>query len=722
MENRTNAPPIFPRNERIYSLWEGLKQNKSKDAMPLFDMYHQKAMHELAGHALLKHINEIENASTPLEKGVLMANALAQNFHVHIHESELFASGTTVSRSYFDSIVQNDELAAAKNLYFPSRGNSHHIAVDYKKLISHGLLYIKEEVAGKLQTEQDPQKILFYNCMLKTIEAVLVFANRFKAEARRLFAMEASQKRKAELERIAAALSNVPQNPATTLFEGIQSIIIYHAFLQITERGNTSLGRIDYILHDLYTADISAGRITSQEASDFIAMLLVNSSLMTFYSDSITIAGQTECGKLFYNDLTYFCFDALYELKNENPQTGFRYMKGHPHSLFVRAMRPIFAGVTNPSIFGEETAVNALIKAGFEPPDARNYVNCQCVELSPQGKSNIISGAFYWDLSLPIKILMGLTGEKNVKEYDNFDELKAEYFQIMALKLGEICDTITEWQTNEHNIPIMFLVSSVLIDGTITKGKPCLLGGAKYNYTFPTFIAAATAVDSLAAIKQCVFEDKTATMAELAKACKNNFEGYEQLHSYLLSQCQKYGNNDPTTNHLMQEITTRVYAELTKYRNLYNEYIGPCYFGFLHHTEDCNTNIATPDGRKIGDAVSATFGSDMGRDVNGPTALLNSALSFDHTNATGGLAVNFTINKDLFTVEEEKEKLYALLKAYLEAGGMHVQFNFASKEELIAAKANPSQHFDLLVRVAGFTTRFVMLNESSQNNIISRVK
>ena len=43
-----------------------------------------------------------------------------------------------------------------------------------------------------------------------------------------------------------------------------------------------------------------------------------------------------------------------------------------------------------------------------------------------------------------------------------------------------------------------------------------------------------------------------------------------------------------------------------------------------------------------------------------------------------------------------------------------------SREELIAAKAEPQKYKSLRVRVSGFSATFISLNEALQDNVINR--
>ena len=53
-------------------------------------------------------------------------------------------------------------------------------------------------------------------------------------------------------------------------------------------------------------------------------------------------------------------------------------------------------------------------------------------------------------------------------------------------------------------------------------------------------------------------------------------------------------------------------------------------------------------------------------------------------------------------------------------GGLHMQINYVTKEELLKAKENPGEYPNLRVRVSGFSGNFVNLCESLQDDIIRR--
>jgi pyruvate-formate lyase len=74
-------------------------------------------------------------------------------------------------------------------------------------------------------------------------------------------------------------------------------------------------------------------------------------------------------------------------------------------------------------------------------------------------------------------------------------------------------------------------------------------------------------------------------------------------------------------------------------------------------------------------------------------------------------------------LEGDNRKIFAdYLKVWHEKGIPHTQFNVVSSEELREAKAQPEEHADLIVRVAGYSAHFIDLAENTQDSIIERTE
>lgn len=173
---------------------------------------------------------------------------------------------------------------------------------------------------------------------------------------------------------------------------------------------------------------------------------------------------------------------------------------------------------------------------------------------------------------------------------------------------------------------------------------------------------------------------------------------------------------------IVVRLYNRIAARLTGRKNVFGQSYGPQYFGWIAHAIRAAETGATPDGRLRGESISGTFGGDDGSDVSGPTALLCSATKFDHTLAAGGLAVNVALSPGVFRSATDCESLVDLILGYFGSGGMQVQFNCVAAETLKEAQREPQKHRNLLVRVAGYSDRFVYLAPNLQEEIIARTR
>jgi formate C-acetyltransferase len=560
----------------------------------------------------------------------------------------------------------------------------------------------------------------------------------YKKEAERLLSEEKCEKRRFELERIIAALGRVPFEPAETLFEAVQTMLLFHFSGLLVSVNSNMMGRVDFFLDEYYKKDIELGRVKPEEASEWMQYVYAKSSELVNLGDAMTIGGCYLDGKPFWSDLTYFILDALKALKHHQPQVGFRYAKGMPEELLRRAFMPLLHGVPQPGFFDDDITVASLEGIGFSTRDARNYVNCACVELSSYGCSDILSGYTYHNIAKPLEALLNkgkqMIEERDIPhawtryefpedipvEYASFEEFQESY----RLYLGYLVKKLVE-RTNGHlsrKLAAAYPLPSVLIEDCIETGVAVTDGGARYKQTFPNFVGLVTAADSLSAIRQCVYEDKKLTLEELADVCRNNFEGHEDTRLYLLNKCPKFGNGDKKADEMVKWVYDLVAEELGKHDNIYGIKYAPCYFGEMQYVLQAHHTAATPDGRRLGEAVTPTLGGDQGRDRTGMTALINSVTAFDHTLSPGGLSANFAVSPLSLKSEEDIDMLISALLTYFEKGGMQAQFNHVSGEKLRNAQENPENHRNLLVRVAGFSGYFVNQVREIQDQLIERTE
>ncbi len=130
---------------------------------------------------------------------------------------------------------------------------------------------------------------------------------------------------------------------------------------------------------------------------------------------------------------------------------------------------------------------------------------------------------------------------------------------------------------------------------------------------------------------------------------------------------------------------------------------------------------ATPDGRRAWTPLSEGISPVQGADRLGPTAVFRSASKMDHLR-TGGTLLNLKFSPNVLACEEGISRLAQLVRGYFRLNGHHVQFNVVDADLLREAQANPEEHRDLIVRVAGYSDYFCDLGRSLQDEIITRTE
>ncbi len=637
-----------------------------------------------------------------------------------------------------------------------------HIAVNYEKVLNLGLVDYKKRTEEKLEeldltNYKNLNKSYFYRGILIVIDAVVAFAKRYADLALQLSKNESNEDRKEELLEMSRILNKVPYNRAETFKEAVQSLWMIHLVLQIESNGHSlSYGRMDQYLNPFYEKDLRDGIITEESACE----LLTNLWLKTFTINKIrswshtrfsagsplyqnvTIGGQTPHKKDAVNPLSYLILKSVAQTKLPQPNLTVRYHRGLSDDFMKECIEVVRLGFGMPAFNSDEVIIPSFIEKGVSEEDAYNYSAIGCVEVAVPGKWGYRCTGMSF-LNFPKSLLIALNngvdpesktklceGVGHFKDMKSFDEVMKAWDKIIreftrhSVIIDSCCDMAIEEVTAD-------VLCSALTDDCIERGLNLKEGGAVYDFISDLQVGIANLGDSLAAIKKCVFEDKSITTEELWNALANNFEGEEgeRIQDILINDVPKYGNDNDYIDLLLREAYDIYIDEIKKYKN--TRYgrgpIGGCYYA---GTSSISANVpqgagtlATPDGRKAGEPLAEGCSPSHAMDKNGPTAVFKSVSKLPTHDITGGVLLNQKVTPQMLAKENDREKLILLMRTFFNRlEGFHVQYNVVSRNTLLDAQKHPENYRDLIVRVAGYSAFFNVLSKQTQDDIIERTE
>ena len=124
----------------------------------------------------------------------------------------------------------------------------------------------------------------------------------------------------------------------------------------------------------------------------------------------------------------------------------------------------------------------------------------------------------------------------------------------------------------------------------------------------------------------------------------------------------------------------------------------------------------TPDGRSFGAYVSQGLAPSHLHSADALTTMINTCRMLDLSEFSAGSVLTVSVSKNKLT----SDILFGLEKAFLETGVEMLQLNCLNRAELDDAVIHPEQHQDLIVRLYGYSARFVKLAPEQQKEFIER--
>jgi len=630
---------------------------------------------------------------------------------------------------------------------------------DYEKVLKRGFKGIKEEALQKLKG-LDPlspvdsmEKAPFLQAMVIVADAITLWANRHSNLAAELAKAEKDPQRKQELADIAETCAWVPENPARNFREAMQSQWFTQMFSRMEQKTGTiiSNGRMDQYLYPYYKKDVEEGRLTDEQTLELLECMWVGmAQFIDLYIsptggafnegyahwEAVTIGGQTPEGRDATNELTYLFLQSKREFPLHYPDLAARIHDRSPERYLYEVAETVKEGSGFPKLINDEEVVPLLLAKGACFEEAYDYAVSGCAECRMPNRDTYTSPCAYINFAAAVEMTiyngkMKLQGEEIIgletgdpRDFSTWEEFWNAYMaqHISFLKHAFIQQhVIINLRPKHFAWPLGSALHDLCMEECKDIHTPVIKGGIDLGYF--EFMGYGTVVDSLAAIKKLVYEEKKLSMNQLIEAMQNNFEGHEFVRQMML-HAPKYGNNDPYADEIAKALDRECLKFTKKYSKELGVHLDLRLVPFTSHVPFGKVVSATPNGRKAYSPLSDGSSASQGCDLNGPTAVLMSnylTKNYDFRERAARL-LNIKFTPAVVAGEQGAKALVSFIRTWCDLKLWHIQFNVINRETLIKAQKDPDKYRSLIVRIAGYSAYFADLSPELQNDLIARTE
>lgn len=677
--------------------------------------------------------------------------------------------------SYFDPVDLNRmfQCSSMEPPTFATGYNS--IVPPYETVLEDGLLtriQLAEAQIKKAKQEMEKlpwdgtkgldwiEKIDTWEAMIIACKAVISWARRHgrlcKAVAGRF---ETDPKRRAELLEMAEICQRVPAEPCRGLKDAFQAKWFTYLICHAIERYASGYAqKEDSLLWPYYRASVvdrSFQPMTHQDAVEWVEMERLKVSehgagKSRFVRESLpgandlfilTIGGTNADGSDACNDMTDAILEGAQRIRTPEPSIMFRYSKKSRAKTLHWVFECIRDGLGFPSIKNDEIGTRQLqdyakysrTGTGATEAEAHYWVNVLCMSPGLAGRRKTQKNRSEGGGSvMPAKVLeialnngydwsyadMQLGPEtgyaRDFKTFEDVWEAFRKQYQYAINLCIRAKDVTRHIEARYLQMPFV----SAIDDGCMEFGMDAnALSEQPNGWHNP--ITTVVAANSLVSIKKLIYDEKKYTIDQLMNALQANWEGFEKMHLDF-KNVPKWGNDDTYADEIVKQFYEDIIGgEMRKITNYSGGPVLPVGQAVGLYMETGSRLGPTPDGRYGGEAADdGGISPYMGSDKKGPTAVLRSVAKVQKNQKSNLL--NQRLSASMMRSTHGFDIWHSYMETWHELNIDHVQFNVVSTEEMKAAQREPEKHHDLIVRVSGYSARFVDIPTFGQNTIIAR--
>ena len=382
-----------------------------------------------------------------------------------------------------------------------------------------------------------------------------------------------------------------------------------------------------------------------------------------------------------------------------------------------------------PAFIGDKSFIHYFMNAGATLEQARNY----CISGCNDGVIPGLSLRVTVNMTVPLRMFEiwlndgvdATSGMRIIGPTGNLDRFASYegFYQAFCTGMKEM-EALAGERINLQTMVLQALypcpVPSCFMTNGIKQGKG-LFEADYVTIDLSSFspVGMVNLGESLYAVKRLVYDEKRMKLSELKAILDSDWAGYEDLRQYCRN-LPKYGNNIPEVDDIVRTVYTDWADGVDAISCGKGKFMRPAAISITAYDPAGAETGATPDGRHKGEILADACASpSSGADRNGFLAVLQSAMKIPQERFSSFL-FNQKFHPSALRSEEDYMKLAQAIKVYCANNGKHIQFNVIRPEDMRAAQERPEEYEDLMVRVAGYSAYFTILNRKIQDQLIDR--
>lgn len=638
-------------------------------------------------------------------------------------EAEVFENDAELNRE-----KQMHLRCAASEMWL----DTNHVVPDWTDILSLGFAGILERAknyhrryleSGALSKKEEA----FFDSIEIEYSAILRFIQRL-ADYTRAHPGEKSERMVTCFETL---LTGAPKNT----FEAIETMYLYFLFSESVDSFQVrSLGHgLDRSLWSFYKRDIEEGIFSNDEIKRYLAYFFLQfSAIGNYWGQPFYLCATDFDNKTDISELTNIILSVYDSLSIYNPKIQLKIDFATPKSIVLQALDMIRRGHSSIVICCVPGIIKSLTSCyGTTPEEARDCDISGCNEMHVRAdEANMISSianvakavSYVFDNGID-EITGDIVGVRtgNVEDFESFDD----FFSAFLKQLEHLFDSIIGMARRYEHL-VSEVNPSVMLSGTMKRSLEKKIDAYAFGVKYPTssilMCSLATAIDSLLAVKELVFDKRVTTLAEMKKALDANWEGYEALRRRALLADHKYGINDEASDRIAAAVFRWIAGYVTGQKNSRGGVYKVGVPSTRHFINFGKKTKATPDGRRMGEELSKNAAPVIGMERRGVTAMIHSALKCDPYLFSEAYVLDVMLHPSAVSGDEGLEAMYAIVMNYMHRDGISIQFNVFNTEMLKDAQKHPEKYKNLQVRVSGWNVLWNNMTKSEQDAYITRAQ